>query len=64
MAPEVLLAGRLSKASDVYAFGITLWELYTGGHAFKGGSSVPPTRVPVPCPQFRVCPTQRPARKK
>ncbi len=36
MAPEVLLDGRASKASDVYAFGITLWELFTGDHAFKG----------------------------
>ncbi|GBF87741.1 hypothetical protein Rsub_00452 [Raphidocelis subcapitata] len=35
-APEILLDGRVSKAADVYAFGITLWELYTGGHAFKG----------------------------
>eukprot|EP00983_Pelagomonas_calceolata_P055908 1144356-Pelagomonas_calceolata.AAC.2 len=31
MAPEVLLEGRVSKAADVYAFGITLWELYTAG---------------------------------
>ncbi|KAJ9517261.1 hypothetical protein QJQ45_009127 [Haematococcus lacustris] len=36
MAPEVLKDGCISKQSDVYAFGITLWELFTGGHAFKG----------------------------
>jgi hypothetical protein len=77
MAPEVMTAGRVSKASDVYAvsgaaqgvgarggawpgtcwpaeprarlthtslhpppsppqFGILLWELFTGQHAFKG----------------------------
>jgi len=36
MAPEVLLEGRISKAADVYAFGITLWELFSGGHAFAG----------------------------
>ncbi|MEW5298224.1 MAG: hypothetical protein WDW36_001371 [Sanguina aurantia] len=35
MAPEILMKGRLSKSSDVYSFGILLWELYTGGHAFK-----------------------------
>ncbi|KAI8472387.1 MAG: hypothetical protein J3K34DRAFT_209795 [Monoraphidium minutum] len=36
MAPELLLSGRASKASDVYAFGILLWELYTGCHAYAG----------------------------
>jgi hypothetical protein len=36
MAPEVMLEGRASKAADVYAFGITLWELFTGGVAFRG----------------------------
>lgn len=36
MAPEVMLQGKLSRGSDVYAFGILLWELYSSGHAFKG----------------------------
>ncbi|KAG2450299.1 hypothetical protein HYH02_004806 [Chlamydomonas schloesseri] len=36
MAPELLLHGRMSKAADVYAYGITLWEIFVGGHAFKG----------------------------
>jgi serine/threonine protein kinase len=36
MAPELLLHGRASKASDVYAFGILLWELVTGLRAFQG----------------------------
>ena len=35
MAPELLVKGHLSKASDVYAFGILLWELATGGHPFR-----------------------------
>lgn len=36
MAPEALLHGKVSKAGDVYAFGITLWELFTGGQAYQG----------------------------
>ncbi|GAX80144.1 hypothetical protein CEUSTIGMA_g7582.t1 [Chlamydomonas eustigma] len=36
MAPETMLTGQQSNAADVYAFGITLWELYTGQHAFEG----------------------------
>ncbi|EFJ44676.1 hypothetical protein VOLCADRAFT_95120 [Volvox carteri f. nagariensis] len=36
MAPELLLHGRMSKAGDVYAFGVTLWELFTGGNPFQG----------------------------
>ncbi|KAG2423701.1 hypothetical protein HXX76_015091 [Chlamydomonas incerta] len=39
MAPEVLVQGRVSKCSDVYAFGILLYELYTGQHAYY---DVPP----------------------
>ncbi|KAF8061104.1 BAK1 [Scenedesmus sp. PABB004] len=34
MAPELLLHGRASRASDVYAFGILLYELATGLRAF------------------------------
>jgi serine/threonine protein kinase len=30
MAPETLTKGHISKASDVYAFGILMWELYSG----------------------------------
>jgi serine/threonine protein kinase len=36
MAPEVLMYGKLGFASDVYAYGIILWEMYTAQQAFKG----------------------------
>lgn len=36
MAPETLDLGRISRASDVYAFGVLLHELYTGERSFKG----------------------------
>lgn len=40
MAPEVIMKGYVSKAADVYAFAITLWELLTG--------KVPFADVPTP----------------
>ena len=30
LAPEVLLGNRPRRAADTYAFGILMWELYTG----------------------------------
>lgn len=36
MSPEALLRGHISKAADVYSFGVTLWELFTGCHAYHG----------------------------
>jgi serine/threonine protein kinase len=35
-APEVLMYGKVSFASDVYAFGIMLYEMYTSQQAFEG----------------------------
>lgn len=36
MPPELLTAGKLSKAADVYAFGVLLWEMYTGKRPWAG----------------------------
>jgi hypothetical protein len=36
MAPEVLRSGRLSKAADVYAYGIMMWEVFTNQTAHAG----------------------------
>lgn len=40
MAPELLAGGRTSPAADVYAFGILMFELWTGKAAFAGLSKV------------------------
>jgi PAS domain-containing protein len=36
MPPELLTSGRLSKAADTYAFGVLLWEMYTGQRPWAG----------------------------
>jgi hypothetical protein len=36
VAPEVLSSGRLSKAADVYAFGIMMFEVFTNQTAYAG----------------------------
>lgn len=40
MAPELLMHGHASRSSDTYAFGILMWELYTGLKAFSGKDAV------------------------
>ena len=36
MPPELITGGMLTKAGDVYAFGIITWELYVGRRAWEG----------------------------
>uniref|UniRef100_A0A1D2ABN9 Protein kinase domain-containing protein n=2 Tax=Auxenochlorella protothecoides TaxID=3075 RepID=A0A1D2ABN9_AUXPR len=36
MPPELIIDGLLTKAGDVYAFGVVLWELYMGTRAWEG----------------------------
>jgi serine/threonine protein kinase len=36
LAPEVIDNAHFSKASDVYAFGIVLWEVFTRSEVYEG----------------------------
>ncbi|GAX82965.1 hypothetical protein CEUSTIGMA_g10392.t1 [Chlamydomonas eustigma] len=47
MAPEIFREVHISKAADVYAFGITLWELYTSKKPFTG---INPVFIP-----YQIC---------
>ena len=41
MAPEVLRSNQVSKAADVYSFGVILWELAAGCRAWVGARRPP-----------------------
>jgi serine/threonine protein kinase len=48
MAPELFTSGHISRASDVYAFGVLLYEVVTGQRAYAGiAISMLPHRVAV-----------------
>ncbi|DBA79881.1 TPA: hypothetical protein ACH3X1_008206 [Trebouxia sp. C0004] len=36
MPPEVLSHGKMTRAADIYSFGMLMWEIYTGSSVFKG----------------------------
>lgn len=36
MPPELITQGILTKAGDVYSFGVILWEIYVGRRAWEG----------------------------
>ncbi|DBA92395.1 hypothetical protein WJX77_010293 [Trebouxia sp. C0004] len=36
MPPEVLSHGKMTRAADIYSFGMLMWEMYTGSSVFKG----------------------------
>lgn len=41
LAPEVFRGEGLSRGSDIYAFGLLMWELYTGQVAFSSFANAP-----------------------
>lgn len=61
MPPEVIKNGTYSKASDVWSYGVLMWELLTGETPYKGfdslsvayGVAVNTLTLPVPktCPE-------------
>jgi hypothetical protein len=36
MPPELLAGGLLGKAADVYAFGVLLWQMWSGSRPWAG----------------------------
>uniref|UniRef100_A0A8C8SD16 mitogen-activated protein kinase kinase kinase n=1 Tax=Pelusios castaneus TaxID=367368 RepID=A0A8C8SD16_9SAUR len=61
MAPEVIKASTFSKGSDIWSYGVLLWELLTGEVPYRGidglavayGVAVNKLTLPIPstCPQ-------------
>lgn len=63
-APEMLFGDRCSAKSDIYSFGIVLWEIVTGETPLRG--DMRPMRVPEECSQgvvdlFDACLAQDPS---
>lgn len=36
MPPELLLSGQMSRAVDVYSWGVVVWEMYQGHRPYAG----------------------------
>ncbi|CAL8465638.1 g5174 [Coccomyxa elongata] len=53
MPPEVLSEGIISKAADVYAFGVLLWEMVCGQRAWDG-LTPPQVMLAVACQQKQL----------
>jgi len=60
MAPELIEEGRLTKAADVFSFGVLLWSMYTGLQPWQGmtlsqiiyhvGTRGALLSIPIDCP--------------
>jgi len=64
MAPESILHRQYSEASDVYMFGITLWEMFAREEPYADmellsvavGVATQGLRPTIPLPNSRYCP--------
>ncbi|MBK9966574.1 MAG: serine/threonine protein kinase [Holophagales bacterium] len=63
LSPEQALGGDLDGRSDLYSFGITLWEMLTGGVPFRRDSAVGTALAHVrePAPPLRSVRPEAPA---
>ena len=56
MPPEALLFGKFTHKSDVWSFGVLMWEIYTFGRQPYGGSSDYEVIDKIKSGQFLECP--------
>jgi serine/threonine-protein kinase len=61
MSPEQLRGETVDKRTDIWAFGVTLWEMLTGARLFEGGTdSDTVAAVLRASPNFKVLPAETP----
>ena len=60
IAPEVLREHHLHQASDVYAFGVIMWEVMKGCLAYKRECGTASSKLLAPCLLLASMPTLHP----